>query len=240
MAEAAEGPHVMMPRSAMVMAAGFGTRMQPLTLTTPKPMLELGGKPLIDYALDHMAAAGIETVVVNLHYLGDQIERHVAARAAPKIHFQHEAEVLETGGGALMALPVLGRAAPFFAFNADTVYQDGPRPVLQRLAEHWNDGTMDGLLLLQPTPAGQPGDYVLGANGRLTYRPNGETAPYGFTAVSLNHPRLLDDPPDGAFSLKKVWDRAEARGRLFGLLHDGKCYHLSTPADLEAANRDFA
>jgi MurNAc alpha-1-phosphate uridylyltransferase len=225
-----------LPHSAIVMAAGLGERMRPLTMATPKPMLKLGGRPLIDYALDHIAAAGLPTTVVNAHYLGDQVAAHVAGR--PGIHLQREETLLDTGGSACRALPVLGNG-PFFAFNADTVYFDGQVPVLTRMAEAWDEAAMDALLLLVPTAQGEAGDYDRHADGRLAYRPDGRTARYGYRAVSLNHPRMFQDSPEGAFSLKLLWDKAETAGRLFGLIHDGACYHLSTPADLERANRDF-
>ena len=225
-----------MPRSAMVMAAGLGERMRPLTLDTPKPLLRLGGKPLIDYALDHIAAAGISTVIVNTHYLAPQLQAHLEGRTG--ILIQHEDTLLDTGGSARRALPLLGDG-PFFAFNADTVYLDGKVPVLDRMAEAWDDRVMDALLLLVPAQAGEAGDYDRRSDGRLNYRPDGKTAAYGYRAVSLNHPRIFEDSPEGRFSLKLLWDRAECAGRLFGLVHDGECYHLSTPACLERANLAF-
>ncbi len=224
------------PEAAMIMAAGRGERMRPLTLHTPKPLLKLGGKALIDYALGHAKAAGLSRIVVNAHYLGDQVEAHLSGY--PHVRLQREDLLLETGGGAKRALPVLGEG-PFFAFNADTVYLDSSTPALARMAAMWDDAAMDALLLLLPAGQGEAGDYDLADDHRLAYRPNGHTAGFIYRAVSLNHPRLFRNSPDGAFSLKRLWDEAERAGRLFGLVHDGECYHLSTPADLEEANRDF-
>jgi MurNAc alpha-1-phosphate uridylyltransferase len=227
-----------MPHSAIVMAAGLGERMRPLTLERPKPLLELGGKPLIDFALDHLAEAGIGNVIVNLHYKGEMIREYLVKRTNPPITFQPEETLLDTGGAAKLAVPKLGND-PFFVLNADTVYLNGQTRALTRMADGWRDEAMDVLLMLVAVPRGETPDYAMAADGRLSFRPRQPTPTYGMRAVSMIHPRLFGVAPEGKFSLSELWRHAEARGRLFGLEHDGLCYHLSTPADLTRANEDF-
>jgi len=227
-------------KRAMVLSAGLGLRMRPLTETLPKPLIQVSGRPLLDHALDHLAAAGIDTAVVNLHWLGDQIARHVERRSRPRIALSREPTLLETGGGVVNALPQLG-AEPFFVINSDSLWLDGATPALRRLRDAWRDGAMDALLLLHRTVAAVgydgPGDYFADPLGRLTRRQPGEIAPHVYTGVHILHPRLLRDAPAGPFSLNVVWNRAQEAGRLFGIMHDGLWLHVGTPDQLTEAQR---
>ncbi len=224
--------------TAMVLAAGLGTRLRPLTDTLPKPLVSVAGQTLLDWALDRLADAGVERAVVNLHHLGDKIEAHLKDRARPTIAFSRETERLETGGGIARALPMLG-AGPFFAVNADVLWLNGPGDALDRLARHWNDETMDGLLLLHETVFAfgydGDGDFFVDADGRLKRRPEREPAPYLFTGVQILHPRLFKDAPAGMFSLNVLYDRAIEQGRLYGLIHDGEWFHVGTAGGLAEA-----
>jgi len=226
----------MKPYSAMVLAAGLGLRMRPLTDTQPKPMIDVAGQPLIDWALAHIAGAGVERAVVNLHYLGEQIEAHLQHRTSPKITFSLEDPVLETGGGIEHALTLLG-PDPFFACNSDGLWLDGAQNALTRLADAWQDRAMDGVLLLHdPARAfgyDGPGDFNIVSDGKLTRRSDGHAdttdKTYVFTGVQLLHPRLFTEAPGGVYSLNVLYDRALANGRLFGLVHDGEWFHVGTP-----------
>ncbi len=226
------------PKTAMVLAAGLGTRMRPLTEKTPKPLLTVHGRALLDHALDRLARAEIETAVVNLHYLGGMIEKHLAKRTQPAIVFSREEERLETGGGIARALPLLG-GDPFFAVNSDILWLNGPGSALDRLAAAFRDEQMDGLLLLHSTVEAYgytgDGDFIIDPAGVLERRPEREIVPYLFTGVQLLHPRLFKDAPEGAFSLNLLYDRALAQGRLHGIIHDGEWFHLGTPAGLAEA-----
>jgi MurNAc alpha-1-phosphate uridylyltransferase len=233
-------PHT--PRNAMVLAAGFGHRMRPLTDKLPKPLVEVAGKALLDHVLDRLADAGVERAVVNVHYLADQIERHVAARTKPEIVISDERGVLlDTGGGVVKALPELGDA-PFFHINSDTIWIDGVRPNLTRLAENFDPATMDALLLLAPSAgsigyAGR-GDFTMKPDGRLLARSEREVAPFVYAGAAILSPRLFDGAPQGAFSLTKLFAQASEAGRLHGLRLDGLWMHVGTPeaiAEAEAA-----
>jgi N-acetyl-alpha-D-muramate 1-phosphate uridylyltransferase len=232
----------MSPTRAMVLAAGLGKRMRPLTDTTPKPLLAVAGRTLLDRALDRIADAQVERAVVNVHYLGGQIEAHVKGRTAPPIAISREDVLLETGGGVTKALPLLGDA-PFFVVNADILWLDGATPALQRLAQAWDDGRMDALLLMQSTATARGyegrGDYFLDAQGRLRRRRGAEVAPYVFAALQILHPRLFKDAPGGAFSLNVLYDKAQDAGRLWGIVHDGQWFHVGTPEDLSATDLEF-
>jgi MurNAc alpha-1-phosphate uridylyltransferase len=227
------------PRRAMVLAAGLGTRMRPLTDAMPKPLVTVGGKALIDHVLDRLAAAGVDTAVVNTHHLADQIERHLAVRRAPNIVISDErGELLDTGGGVVKALPLLG-AAPFFHLNADTIWIDGVRPNLIRLAEGFDAARMDALLLLAAASssvgyAGR-GDFDMASDGRLRRRPEREVAPFVYSGVAILTPALFADAPIGAFSLNLLFDRAIAAGRLHGLRLEGVWMHVGTPEAVAAA-----
>ena len=226
--------------TAMVLAAGLGTRMQPLTDTRPKPLIPLAGRTLIDRVLDHLENAGVSRIVVNTHYKAEMLERHLAERA--DIDLSPEPDLLETGGGVKNALPRLGAEA-FFVVNSDAVWLDGPTPALQRMAQVWNGETMDALLLFQRTvavrgPAGR-GDFFLDSDGYARRRRERAIAPYLFAGVQILHPRLFKDAPDGAFSLNLLYDRAEEAERLRGIVHDGEWYHVGTPEQREIAEYEI-
>lgn len=221
---------------AMVLAAGRGERMRPLTDTCPKPLIEVRGQPIIDYVLDRLEAAGVETVVVNLHYLGSQLEAHLSARARPPVTFSHENELLNTGGGVYQALPHLGGGA-FFVVNGDVVWLDGRDPALTRLAAHWDEERMDALLLLHPTAFAVGyhgrGDFIMDPEGRLRRRREYEVAPFVFAGIQILHARLFEGMTAEPFSLNKVYDKAIRSGRLWGLRHDGEWCHVGTPEALQ-------
>lgn len=226
----------MTPSSAMILAAGLGTRMRPLTDTRPKPLIEVAGRTLIDWALARIADAGVAHAVVNVHYLGHQIEAHLKDHTHPTVQFAAEDPVLETGGGIENALGLLG-AEPFFACNSDGLWLDGAQNALNRLAEAWQDGAMDGLLLLHDPARAMgydgPGDFTIADNGLLTRRQthhqNDDAKAYVFTGVQLLHPRLFAGAPGGAYSLNVLYNRALATNRLYGLVHDGEWFHVGTP-----------
>ena len=228
-----------LPKSAMVLAAGMGMRMRPLTEKMPKPMVRLDGKPLIDHVLDRIDETGIPQAIVNVHYQADMLEKHVKTRKQPKIAFSDEREqLLDTGGGVKRALPKLGKE-PFLIHNSDSLWIDGVQSNLKRLADAFDPETMDCLLLLALGSASLGydgrGDFVMAADGVLRRRPEREVAPFVFTGVSIAHPRLFDDTPDGPFSLNLVWDRAIQHGRLHGIRLDGVWMHVGTPDALADA-----
>ena len=223
--------------SAMVMAAGLGKRMRPLTATRPKPLVRVAGKPLIDHSLDRIAAAGIGRVVVNVHYLADALEAHLAAQKRPiSIAISDERDqLLETGGGMVRALPLLG-GDPILIVNSDNIWTDGPYDSIQQLARHWDGAAMDALLLVirqaSATGHGGRGDFHMAPGGRLSRRKPGRVAPFVYTGVQLISPRLLRDAPTGPFSTNILWDRAIAEGRLFGVSHQGQWFDVGTPASI--------
>jgi N-acetyl-alpha-D-muramate 1-phosphate uridylyltransferase len=232
-------------KTAMVLAAGKGERMRPLTLRTPKPLVQLAGKPLIDHVLNRLAQAGVKTAIVNVHYLPDQLEAHVLNRQGkpPKILVSDERGVLlDTGGGAKKALPLLG-GGPFFIHNADSVWSEGAVPALPRMLRLWNPAAMDCLLLLAPVATSigyaAKGDFTMGPDGRLTRRGEGEIVPFAFAGVSLCDKRLFTDAPDGRFSLNLLWDEALSKGRLYGVRLDGRWMHVGTPESLAEAETSF-
>jgi MurNAc alpha-1-phosphate uridylyltransferase len=227
------------PTHAMLLAAGYGTRMRPLTQHTPKPLLPVLGRTLFDRALDRLEAAGVTQVAVNGHWLADTVRTACGQRAEPRLSFLHEPDLLDTGGGIFRALRAgaLGHGL-FFAINGDALWLDGPSPALSRLIENFDDAT-DALLLLHPAWADSNydgrGDFFLDPNGLLARRESHQVAPFVFAGVQLLHPRLFEGAPDGPFSMNRLWDRAIAAGRARGLRHDGLWFHLSTPSDLDAA-----
>jgi MurNAc alpha-1-phosphate uridylyltransferase len=227
---------------AMVLAAGLGKRMRPLTDDRPKPLVELAGRCLLDRSLDNLAAGGIATFVVNSHYKGELIEAHLAARC--DVILSHEEVLLETGGGVKAALPHLGCGA-FFVVNSDAVWRDGSESTVRRMAARWDDAIMDALLLLVPMESirgnmgDHPGDYHLEPDGRARRRGRDESAPYLFGGIQILHPRLFEHAPEGPFSLNVLYDRAQRSGRLHGLRHDGEWYHVGTPEELAAAEPAF-
>lgn len=230
--------------SAMVLAAGLGKRMRPITATTPKPLVEVAGKSLIDFTLDRLQEAGIEQVVVNVHYLADLVEGHLAKRASPTIAISDERErLLETGGGLKKALPLLG-SDPFLTLNSDSLWIEGPQPNLRRLVAAWDPVRMDILLLLAPTATSVGyeglGDFAMDAEGRLRRRQEREITPFVFAGVAIVKPELLADTPDGPFSANLLYDRAIAAGRLYGLRLDGQWLHVGDPRSLTAAEECLA
>jgi MurNAc alpha-1-phosphate uridylyltransferase len=232
------------PRSAMVLAAGLGTRMRPLTDTKPKPLVQVADKALIDRVLDKLAAAGVKTAVVNVHYLADQIERHLAKRKKPRIVISDERGLLlDTGGGVAKALPLLGDA-PFFHVNSDTLWIDGETPNLLRLAQAFDAKAMDALLLLAPAKgsigyAGS-GDFSLHADGRLVARVAGTQAPLVYAGAAILAPALFHQAPESAFSLTALFERAAAKGRLHGLRLDGRWMHVGSPDAIKQAEAAIA
>jgi MurNAc alpha-1-phosphate uridylyltransferase len=230
------------PRRAMVLAAGIGTRMRPVTDQVPKPLVTVGGQALIDRVLDRLAAAGVDLAVVNVHHFADQIEQHLAARRDPRIAISDEREqLLDTGGGVVKALEVLD-GSPFFHMNCDTIWIEGVRPNLDRLAAAFDPSRMDGLLLLAPTATSigyeGRGDFALASDGRLRRRAEREILPFVYAGAAMFQPSMFAGAPAGAFSLTALFDRAAAAGRLYGLRLEGVWMHIGTPeaiAQAEAA-----
>ena len=218
--------------TAMVMAAGLGKRMRPLTAAQPKPLVRVAGKPLIDYSLDHLAEAGVARAVVNVHYLADALEAHLAQRKDMAVTVSDERGVLlETGGGMIKAQALL--PDPFFCLNSDNIWLDGPRNVFRELTDAWRPDDMDALLLLVRHPQAHnyvgKGDFHLDPLGRIGRRRSGRVAPYIYTGIQLVSHRLLRDAPEGAFSTNLLWTRAIEEERLFGIVHTGHWFEVGTP-----------
>ena len=228
----------MIPRSAMALAAGLGTRMLPLTERLPKALVEVGGRSLLERVLDRLDQVGVKRVVVNIHHLGEMVEARLEQRARPEVTLSREAVLLETGGGVLQALPLLGMA-PFFVTSTDVVWTESASPAFARLARAWQEDAMDALLLLYPAKGALgytgPGDFLMDPAGRLSRRPRNGEAPYLFTTVQLLHPRLFAGLKIEPFSLNLVYDRAITAGRLYGLVHNGLWAHVGTPDIIEPA-----
>lgn len=224
------------PSAAMVLAAGLGTRLRPVTEALPKPLVEINGRSLLDHAIDRLALAGVERVVVNVHYKAAMMAAQLARRDHPRVEISEEAELLDTGGGVAQALPLLGDA--FFVVNADVFWLDGKDHALLRLARAFDPERMDAVLLLQRTVTAVgyegSGDYLLDPSGTPRRRREREVAPFLFAGVQLLHRRLFDGVPDRVFSLVRLFDRAEQAGRLHAIVHDGEWYHIGTPAGLAA------
>jgi MurNAc alpha-1-phosphate uridylyltransferase len=233
-----------LPAIAMVLAAGRGERLRPLTDRLPKPLVEVAGRSLIDRLLDRLAVSGVTTAVVNLHYKARMVRGHLDNRAAhrgPALKFSEEADgLLDTGGGVAKALPLLGDG-PFLVANSDFIWRDAVDDSLARMADRWNADRMDALLLLQPTVAAHgyrgTGDFQMAPDGALRRRHNREVTPFLFTGLQILHPRLFVDCPTGPFSLNLLFDKAERAGRLFGLRHDGDWIEVGTPEGLAVAER---
>ncbi len=227
------------PTKAMVLAAGFGVRMRPLTDKMPKPLVRVAGQPLLDHVLDKLAGAGVSETVVNVHYLPDQIIEHTRLRKKPRVIISDERDqVLGTGGAVVKALPTLGDA-PFYHVNADTMWIDGVRPNLTRLAEAFDPARMDILLLMAPTTSSigysGRGDYSMLPDGALRKRRELQVVPFVYAGAAIMSPSLFDDAPKGEFSLTKIFDRANEQERLFGLRLDGIWMHVGTPDAVQAA-----
>ncbi|MBY8335872.1 nucleotidyltransferase family protein [Alteriqipengyuania sp. NZ-12B] len=218
--------------TAMVMAAGLGKRMRPLTATMPKPMVRVAGKPLIDHTLDRLADAGVARAVVNVHYLADALEAHVVERKSPKVTISDERDaLLETGGGMIKAQGLL--PDPFFCLNSDNIWLDGPRNAFADLSMLWDAERMDALVLVVPHKRAAnfdgPGDFHLDAAGKVSRRQPGRIAPFIYTGIQLVSHRLLRDAPEGKFSTNILWNRAIEEGRLFGLPFTGEWFEVGTP-----------
>ncbi|WP_435417801.1 nucleotidyltransferase family protein [Parerythrobacter aurantius] len=218
--------------TAMVMAAGLGKRMRPLTATQPKPMVRVAGKPLIDHTLDRLAAAGVRKAVVNVHYLADALEAHITARKVPTVTISDErGALLETGGGMIKAQHLL--PDPFFCLNSDNIWLDGPGNAFAELSQRWDPDAMDALLLVVPHVRAVnfdgKGDFHLDPVGRITRRRSGRIAPFIYTGIQVVSHRLLRDAPDGPFGTMVLWERAIAEERLYGLPFTGLWFEVGTP-----------
>ncbi|HTG20816.1 MAG TPA: nucleotidyltransferase family protein [Reyranella sp.] len=227
--------------TAMILAAGRGERMRPLTDTIPKPLIAVAGRSLLERSLDRLIAHGVRNIVVNVHHLGQQIADRIGDRA----RIVYEERLLETGGSVKNALPLLG-AGPFFVLNGDGLWREKSGTMLERLEMKWNPERMDALLLLHPIhkvigrEATDRGDYFIEPGGRARYRSIASLAPYVFASVSVCDARLFQDSPEGAFSLLKLWNQAEDKGRLFAVFNDGDWFHIGTPQALAEAERMLA
>lgn len=223
------------PGTAMVMAAGLGTRMLPLTKDRPKPLVEVAGQTLLDHVLDQLRAAGVGRIVVNVHYLADQVEAHLAKHAADfDVRISDERALLRDTGGGLVQAKDLIADDPFYCINADNWWTDAGENALLRLAEAWDDARMDVLMLLVPTSrAGNTqgtGDFDLDADGRISREGPKRPRPYVWTGIQLLAKRVIADPPEAVFSTNVFWDRAIAQGRCFGLVHHGDWFDVGYPA----------
>jgi MurNAc alpha-1-phosphate uridylyltransferase len=227
--------------TAMILAAGRGERMRPLTDTIPKPLIAVAGRSLLERSLDRLIAHGVRNIVVNVHHLGQQIADRIGDRA----RIVYEERLLETGGSVKNALPLLG-AGPFFVLNGDGLWREKSGTMLERLEMKWNPERMDALLLLHPIhkvigrEATDRGDYFIEPGGRARYRGIASLAPYVFASVSVCDARLFRDSPEGPFSLLRLWNRAEEKGRLFGVFNDGDWFHIGTPQALADAEHMLA
>lgn len=236
----------MKPSVAMILAAGLGTRMRPLTDDRPKALVEVAGRTLIDHLLDRFADAGVAKAVVNAHAHADRLETHLKSRARPTVVISDERdELLETGGGLVKARPLLGDGAIYVA-NIDSVWTEdaGAPSALDALAAAYDPERMDALLLLAETARASgyhgPGDFLLASDGRITRRGDRPGAPYAYMGVQILHTRLLDGEPVEKFSANRLWDKALAAGRAYGLAHAGDWMHVGDPDARAAAERRLA
>ncbi len=227
--------------SAIILAAGRGERLRPLTDSMPKPLIPVAGRSLLERSVDRLAAHGVTNIVVNVHHLGQQI----ADRVGDRVRIVREDRLLETGGSVKNALPLLG-SGPFFVINGDGLWREGPRsPMLLRMEGYWDPSHMDALLLLQPIhkvigrEATDRGDYFLEPGGHLRHRGTAQLTPFAFASISVCDERLFAESPEGAFSLLRLWNRAEAHKRLFGIVHEGDWFHVGTPRALAEAEREL-
>ena len=227
------------PRTAMVLAAGLGKRMRPLTATRPKPLIEVAGKPLLDHLLESLSDAGVERVVVNVHYLADAVEAHLRKNShGLDVAISDERSLLlETGGGMAKAAPLID-ADPFLVVNSDNLWVDGPADTLKLLASHWDGSRMDALLLLVPHARAENhrglGDFHMDRKGRLRRRQRSHVAPFVYTGVQIVSKALLRDAPEGPYSANVLWDRAIEEGRCFGAVHQGLWFDVGTPQAIKA------
>ena len=231
------------PTRAIVLSAGLGTRMRPITDRIPKPLVSVAGSTLLDRCLDRLVAAGVEVAVVNTFHFAEQNEKHLTPRPYPRIVISRERELLDTGGGVAKALPHL-LPGPFFVINSDALWSDGARDTLRRLASAWDDARMDALLLVQPVERAigydGRGDFHLDASGRLRRRAEGARAPFLFIGLQILSRHLFEGVAVEKFSLNRLYDRAAASGRLYGLVHEGAYFHIGTPDSIARAERGLA
>jgi MurNAc alpha-1-phosphate uridylyltransferase len=233
--------------TAMVMAAGVGKRMRPLTATTPKPLIEVADRALIDHGLDKLVAAGVKRAVVNVHYIADLVEHHVRKRRDVEIIVSDErAKLLETGGGLVKARPLLGDQ-PFFQLNSDSFWIEGIGKNLNLMTEQWDEERMDILLLVASTVRSVGyegrGDFTMDVEGRLIRRVENRVAPFVYAGAAIIHPRVLEGLKEESFSVNRCFDAAAAKGRLHGVRLDGIWLHVGTPtaiAEAEAAIKHSA
>ena len=227
------------PQTAMVLAAGLGKRMRPLTASRPKPLIEVAGQALLDHLLDKLRAAGVRKAVVNVHYLADAVEAHLAKDShGLDIAISDERSLLlETGGGMVKAASLID-SDPFLVVNSDNLWIDGPADTLKLLASHWDGGKMDALLLLVPHARAQNhggrGDFHMDRQGRLRRRDRTHVAPFVYTGIQIVSKRLLEGAPEGPFSTNLLWDRAMEEGRCFGAVHQGLWFDVGTPQSIKA------
>jgi N-acetyl-alpha-D-muramate 1-phosphate uridylyltransferase len=225
------------PTTAMVMAAGLGKRMRPLTATKPKPLIEVGGKALLDHVIEKLRGAGVRKVVVNVHYLAEAVEAHLMSRPhGLEVAISDERDLLmETGGGLVKAAPLID-CDPFLALNSDNLWIDGPADTLKLLSSQWDDSKMDALLLLVPQARALGhkgmGDFHMDRAGRIRRRERSRVAPFVFTGIQIASKRLLRDAPEGPFSTNVLWDRAIEEGRAFGAVHQGLWFDVGTPQSI--------
>jgi MurNAc alpha-1-phosphate uridylyltransferase len=240
-------PDVQVPETAMVMAAGLGKRMRPLTATRPKPLVEVAGRALVDHVFDRLRAAGVKRAVVNVHYLADAMEAYLKHRVTgiEVVISDERKQLLETGGGLVQALPLIGTDKPFLQVNSDNFWLDGPSDSIVELAARWDDDAMDALLLMVPLANARShrgrGDFRLDPRGRIVgRRERGKLAPYVWTGVQILSPRLIVDAPEPPFSTNIFWDRAIAAGRAYGVVHEGLWFDVGTPAAIPMLEAELA
>lgn len=233
--------------TAMVFAAGFGKRMLPITNATPKPLIKIAGKAIIDYSLELLSSFGVGKIVVNSHHLANQIHGHVNGLKGfvPEIIISHEDEILETGGGLVKALPLLGRD-PVLTMNSDVIVQDGEFSLLERMNDAWDPDKMDVLMLLIPTKNAVGydgrGDFLLADNGQII-KDDSKENPYVFTGVMVIKPEIMRDAPSGSFSIyrdflhEKYITKDKSLAKVFGIIHDGKWLHIGTPDAIKLAEK---
>ena len=224
------------PKKAMVLAAGLGRRLRPITNNLPKPLVKIANRTLLDHTLDHLVSAGVECVVVNIHYLADQVKQHLINRNDLEIIISsEESNLLETGGGVKKVIETFENE-PFYISNADVFWLNGPTMALERMIEQWDDNKMDVLLLLHSTVEAYGydgnGDFEIDSNSRLSRRLEREVSPYLFAGVQIVHPRIFRNTPTGKFSLNIIYDKAINFDHLYGVVHDGEWFHIGTPQGL--------
>ena len=229
---------------AMIMAAGLGTRMRPLTNDRPKPLVEVRGRALIDYAIDRLVAAGVKMIVVNVHHHAEMLRAHVTKRKDVKIVISDESEGLLDSGGGIAKVLSLFEGGPFFTHNSDSVWVEGAGSALERMKARWDPNTMDSLMLVAPTVNARcyegRGDFLMDADGRLTRVPEHRVAPFVWIGVQILHPRLFEGAPEGKFSINPLWDKSIEKGRLFGIRLDGIWMHIDRPDAVTDAERFLA